>query len=108
MLAIVPRRRDQGYGASQRFERANRRDAAQSSRIRPARIDMRIVSRSVVIAAVIAVVVAVDALARDRIGAVRYRTTKTLTTSTIFLLISVGLFLFHWRWVRRLNGTASP
>ncbi len=48
-----------------------------------------------------------DALARDRIGAVRYRTTKTLTTSTIFLLISVGLFLFHWRWVRRLNGAGA-
>ncbi len=45
-----------------------------------------------------------EALVKDRIATVHYRTTKSLTTSTIFFLIALGLFVFHWRWVRRLNG----
>jgi hypothetical protein len=45
-----------------------------------------------------------DALVKDREAATRYRTTKSLTTGFIFLLISLGLFSVHWRWVRRLNG----
>lgn len=49
-----------------------------------------------------------DALVTDRIAATRYRTTKSLTTSAIFLVIAFGLFGFHWRWVRRLqDGTAA-
>jgi hypothetical protein len=46
-----------------------------------------------------------DVLVQDRLAAVQYRTTKSLTTETIVLVISVLLFAFHWRWVRRLNGT---
>lgn len=45
-----------------------------------------------------------DALVADRIATTRYRTSKTFTTSGILLLICVGLFSFHWRWVRGLNA----
>jgi hypothetical protein len=48
-----------------------------------------------------------DALVADRIAGTQYRTAKTLTTSSILLLISFGLFAFHWRWVRRLNGARA-
>ena len=44
-----------------------------------------------------------DALVNDRIAATRYRTAKSLTIGLIFLVISIGLFVTHWRWVRRLN-----
>jgi hypothetical protein len=45
-----------------------------------------------------------DALARDRVAATRYRTSKSITIGSIFLVISLALFLAHWRWVRRING----
>jgi len=45
-----------------------------------------------------------DALVKDRIAATHYRTTKSLTTGFIFLVISLILFALHWKWVRRLNG----
>jgi hypothetical protein len=48
-----------------------------------------------------------DALVADRIVSTRYQTGKTLTTSGILLLVAIGLFAFHWRWVRRLNGAAT-
>ena len=48
-----------------------------------------------------------DALVEDRIAATRYRTTKSLTIGILFLLISLGLFVTHWRWVRRLNGNVA-
>ena len=46
-----------------------------------------------------------DALVRDRIAATRYRTSKSITIGLIFLAVAVVLFVTHWRWVRRLNGT---
>jgi len=46
-----------------------------------------------------------DALVRDRIASTRYRTGKSITIGLIFLVLSVFLFLTHWRWVRRLNGS---
>ena len=49
-----------------------------------------------------------DGLVADRIASVQYRTTKSLTTGFIFLLISLGLFVSHWHWVRRLNGLQAP
>jgi len=48
-----------------------------------------------------------DALIADRIVTTRYRTGKTLMTQGILLLVAIGLFGFHWRWVRRLNGSAG-
>ena len=48
-----------------------------------------------------------DALVADRIASTQYRSSKSITTSGILLLISLGLFVFHWRWVRRLNGARA-
>lgn len=48
-----------------------------------------------------------DALAADRTATTRYRTSKTLTTSGILLVIALVLFALHWRWVRRVNGTPT-
>jgi hypothetical protein len=48
-----------------------------------------------------------DAMVRDRLTTTRYRTTKSLATGALFLLLSGVLFLFHWRWVRRLDEKAA-
>jgi hypothetical protein len=45
-----------------------------------------------------------DALVADRITSTQYRTTKSLLTNGVLLVIALLLFAFHWRWVRRLNG----
>ena len=37
----------------------------------------------------------------DQIGAVRFRAMKTLVTSALMTIIAIGLFLMHWRWLRR-------
>lgn len=37
----------------------------------------------------------------DQIGNVRFRSTKTLVTSILMIIIASGLFLMHWRWLRR-------
>ena len=44
-----------------------------------------------------------DALVANRISQVRFETAKTLGTSGLLLLLSVGLFAVHWWWVRRLR-----
>jgi membrane protein implicated in regulation of membrane protease activity len=46
-------------------------------------------------------------MVRDRLTTTRYRTTKSLATGALFLLLSGVLFLFHWRWVRRLDEKAA-
>lgn len=48
-----------------------------------------------------------DALVADRTAATRYRTAKSLMTSSVLLVIAVALFFLHWRWVRRLNGARA-
>src|SRR5258708_39068824 len=45
-----------------------------------------------------------DAIVKDRIASTQYRTAKSLTTGSIFLVVSLVLFGLHWRWGRRLNG----
>jgi len=45
-----------------------------------------------------------DALVADQRASSRYRTGKTFVTNGVLLLLALGLFGFHWRWVRRLNG----
>ncbi len=37
----------------------------------------------------------------DQIGNVRFRSTRTLVTSLLMIIIASGLFLMHWRWLRR-------
>jgi len=48
-----------------------------------------------------------DALVRDRLAAIRYRTTKSFVSGTFFLVISGLLFFFHWRGVRNLSEKAA-
>jgi hypothetical protein len=48
-----------------------------------------------------------DALVADRLAAVRYRSAKTFTTSGVLLVFAIGLFVVHWRWVRRLRNGAN-
>lgn len=44
-----------------------------------------------------------NALVENRISQIRFETAKTLTTSGLLVLLSIGLFLGHWWWVRRLR-----
>ncbi|HEY8166910.1 MAG TPA: hypothetical protein VIF83_15275 [Gemmatimonadaceae bacterium] len=37
----------------------------------------------------------------DMTANVRFRSTRTLVTSSLMILIALGLFLMHWRWLRR-------
>ena len=37
----------------------------------------------------------------DQIGNVRFRAMKTLVSSVLLIIIALGLFLIHWRWLRR-------
>ncbi len=48
-----------------------------------------------------------DALAADQVASVRYQSAKAFVTEGLFLLIAVGLFGYHWRWMRRLNAPSS-
>jgi hypothetical protein len=44
-----------------------------------------------------------NALVANRMSQVRFETAKTLGTSGLLLLLSIGLFTVHWWWVRRLR-----
>ena len=48
-----------------------------------------------------------EGLVQDRIATTQYRTTKSFVMGTFSLLIALGLFLFHWRWVRRVTEKAA-
>jgi hypothetical protein len=37
----------------------------------------------------------------DTSANVRFRSMRTLVTSSLMILIALGLFLMHWRWLRR-------
>lgn len=37
----------------------------------------------------------------DQIGLVRFRSMRTLVSSILMIIIASGLFLMHWRWLRR-------
>ena len=41
-----------------------------------------------------------EALRTDRIAKVSFESMKNILKSSLLLLLSVGLFVFHWRWVR--------
>ena len=45
-----------------------------------------------------------EALRADRVRQVQFRARAGITTSAVSLLIGVGLFVFHWRWLRRRTG----
>ena len=44
-----------------------------------------------------------NALVANRISQVRFETAKTLGGSGLLLLLSIGLFIVHWWWIRRLR-----
>jgi hypothetical protein len=46
-----------------------------------------------------------DALRADRMERNTVEARRTLITSTLSLIIAVALFIFHWRWLRRTQGT---
>jgi hypothetical protein len=37
----------------------------------------------------------------DMMANVRFRSMRTLVTSSLMILIALGLFVMHWRWLRR-------
>ncbi len=47
-----------------------------------------------------------DALVADRLATTLYRTTRTFVTSGLLLVIALGLFVVHWRWLGRLHTPA--
>ncbi len=48
-----------------------------------------------------------EAVRADRIGRVRFQAWKAITTSGLLLVISIVLFVLHWRWMRRLGSAAE-
>jgi len=48
-----------------------------------------------------------EALRADRIGQRIFQARKGLVINVIMMLIAIGLFIFHWRWVRHLPGTEA-
>jgi len=48
-----------------------------------------------------------DALVQNRISQIQFQTAKTLTTSGLLVLLSIGLFAVHWWWVRRLGDSEA-
>ena len=49
-----------------------------------------------------------DALRADRISRVQFQSWKAIVTSGLLLIISVVLFVLHWRWMRRLSAATEP
>lgn len=48
-----------------------------------------------------------EALRVDRIAKNRFEASRALVTSTLLLLVALGLFVAHWRWLRRRVGDAA-
>jgi hypothetical protein len=48
-----------------------------------------------------------EALRVDRIATKRFEASRSLVTSTLVLLVALGLFVAHWRWLRRKDGDDS-
>ena len=45
-----------------------------------------------------------EAVRADRIARIRFQSWKALTTSGLLIVISVVLFLVHWRWMKKATG----
>ncbi len=48
-----------------------------------------------------------EALRADRIARVTFQSWKAIVTSSLLLIISVVLFVLHWRWLKRLGAAAE-
>jgi hypothetical protein len=49
-----------------------------------------------------------EALRVDRTERNRYQSQRGLVTSGLLSLLAAGLFLLHWRWLRRLGDGVAP
>ena len=49
-----------------------------------------------------------DALRADRIAQRTFQARKGLVTDLILLLVAIGLFVTHWRWLRQLPEPEGP
>lgn len=49
-----------------------------------------------------------EALRADRIDQARFDAERRLTTSGLLLILSVALFIIHWRWVRTAPVVPGP
>ena len=48
-----------------------------------------------------------EALRADRISQRTFRAKKQLVTSLVLLIVAVGLFVTHWRWLRSAPATET-
>ena len=48
-----------------------------------------------------------EALRSDRASQVRYTSSRELVGYGLMMLLSIALFAFHWRWVRRQRETGG-
>ncbi len=48
---------------------------------------------------------AYNAARENKIASVRFNARQSMTNSSILILLSVILFVWHWRWLGRLNHT---
>jgi len=48
-----------------------------------------------------------EALRNDRVERVIARAHRAMLTDLIGLLLAIVLFVFHWRWVRRVGGSSA-
>ena len=48
-----------------------------------------------------------EALRADQIARVHFQAVRSITTSSLILVLAVVLFVVHWRWLRRRSGAAT-
>ena len=46
-----------------------------------------------------------EAAKSDKIQTARHQSIRTITVSSIIILVSIALFITHWMWMKRLNKT---
>ena len=44
-----------------------------------------------------------EALRADQIAQVRFQATRSIVSSLLLIVLALGLFVWHWRWLRRLD-----
>jgi hypothetical protein len=46
-----------------------------------------------------------EAAKSDKIQTARHQSIRTITVSSIIILVSIALFITHWMWMKKLNKT---
>ncbi|HVH31527.1 MAG TPA: hypothetical protein VNA31_07695 [bacterium] len=44
---------------------------------------------------------------RSKLARVHFQAVRSITTSSLILVLSVVLFVVHWRWLRRSSDAAT-